>query len=289
MVALSWERAALPHGAAITRLLGVAVVGAAWFALVWVVPGIGSTFNEVGMLRIAIHGVTLWGLWLGLGSSSASPEERVRTWLAIAILLTLWLATIWVFAAGGTFVPRPPVPGRPPIPLLPIAILLPTIVALILLLRSRRVTALLDSMPSHWLVGLQAYRVLGGFFLIYYARGQIPGVFALPAGIGDVTTGLLALPAAAYVATGTAFGRRIGIAWNVLGLLDFVSAISLGAMSSPGPFQVFALDHPNTLIGTYPTVMIPAFAVPSSIVLHILSIRQLVRLGRRSTAAPSSR
>lgn len=282
MVALSWERTAPPHNAALTRLLGVAAATAAWFALVWAVPAIGSAFNDIGILRIAIHAVTLWGLWLGLGLSSVTPEERVRTWLAIALPLTLWLAAIWVFAEGGAFVPRPPVPGRPPIPRLPIAIFLPTIIALVLLLRSKRVTAMLDAMPAHWLVGLQVYRVLGGFFLIYYARGLAPGVFALPAGIGDVTTGLLALPAAAYVATGTAWGRRIGIVWNLLGLLDFVSAISLGAMSSPGPFQVFALDQPNVLIGTYPTVMIPAFAVPTSIVLHMLSLRQLVRRGRQA-------
>jgi hypothetical protein len=49
------------------------------------------------------------------------------------------------------------------------------------------------------------------------------------------------------------------------------------------------LDHPNALVGAFPTVMIPAFAVPTSIVLHILSIRQLIRIGRQSTAAPSSR
>jgi hypothetical protein len=288
MVALGWERpVVLPHNAALTRLLAVAAVAAAWFALVWLVPGIGAAFNEIGALRIAVHAVTLWGLWLGLGLSGLSREAQVRTWLAIAIPFTLWLAAIWALAAGGVFVPRPPVPGQPPIPRLPIAILLPTLAALVLLLRSKRMTALLDSMPAHWLVGLQVYRVLGGFFLIYYARGLVPGVFALPAGIGDVATGLLALPAAAYVATGTPFGRRIGIAWNLLGLLDFASAISLGAMSSPGPLQLFAFDQPNTLIGTYPTVMIPAFAVPSSIVLHVLSIRQLMRLGRQSTAAPS--
>ncbi len=279
MVALGWERPVLPHNTAITRLLAVAAATAAWFALVWLVPAIGATFNELGVLRIVIQAVILWGLWLGLGMLDLPGEARTRTWLAIAIPFTLWLAVIWVAAAGGAFVPRPPIPGRLPIPLLPIAIFLPTILALVLLLRSRRVTALLDAIPAHWLVALQVYRVLGGFFLIYYARGLTPGVFALPAGIGDVTTGLLALPAAAYVATGTAFVRRVGIAWNLLGLLDFASAISLGAMSSPGPLQVLAFDQPNALIGTYPTVMIPAFAVPSSIVLHILSLRQLVRRG----------
>jgi hypothetical protein len=201
----------------------------------------------------------------------------------------LWLTAIWMLAVNGVFEPRPPVPGQPPIPLLPIAILLPTLIGIVLLLRSRRVTAVLDAQPAAWLIGLQAYRVFGGFFLINYARGLIPGEFALPAGIGDVMVGLLALPAAAYVATGTGLGRRIGIAWNLLGLLDFASAISLGFLTSPGPFQVLALAHPNALVGTFPTVMIPAFAVPTSILLHALSIRQLVRLGRQSTAASSSR
>jgi hypothetical protein len=31
-------------------------------------------------------------------------------------------------------------------------------------------------------------------------------------------------------------------------------------------------------LGSFPTVMIPAFAVPSSILLHALSLRQLRRL-----------
>jgi hypothetical protein len=42
-------------------------------------------------------------------------------------------------------------------------------------------------------------------------------------------------------------------------------------------------NPPNTLIGTYPTVMIPAFAVPISLMLHALSLRQLARLGSNHT------
>lgn len=75
-------------------------------------------------------------------------------------------------------------------------------------------------------------------------------------------------------------GRKIGIWWNVLGLVDFLVAIGMGMMTSPGRFQVFALDHPNAQIGTFPSVMIPAFAVPNSIILHALSLRQLRRLER---------
>jgi hypothetical protein len=48
-----------------------------------------------------------------------------------------------------------------------------------------------------------------------------------------------------------------------------------------GPLQVLALDHPNLQAGLYPNVMIPAFAVPTWIILHALSLWQLRRAARR--------
>jgi len=68
------------------------------------------------------------------------------------------------------------------------------------------------------------------------------------------------------------------MAWNIFGLLDFTVAIVLGTLSTPGPLQIFGLDIPASLAGTYPIVLIPAFTVPSSILLHALSIRQLRRM-----------
>jgi hypothetical protein len=102
-------------------------------------------------------------------------------------------------------------------------------------------------------------------------------VFALPAGIGDVLVGLLALPVAFYLAAGAARGRAVAVAWNFLGIVDLINAVTLGALSSPGPQQHLALDHPNVLTSSYPTVMTPAFAVPFSLILHGLSLWQLWR------------
>jgi hypothetical protein len=48
-------------------------------------------------------------------------------------------------------------------------------------------------------------------------------------------------------------------------------------MTAPGPLQQLAFDHPNLLVAAYPNVLIPAFIVPSSIILHALSLRQLRR------------
>jgi hypothetical protein len=130
------------------------------------------------------------------------------------------------------------------------------------------------------LVALQVYRIVGGIFLVNWADGTAAGVFAWPAGIGDMLTGIMALPVALQLASGAENGRRAAMAWNIFGLLDFAVATTMGMLSTPGPLQIFGLDIPASLAGTYPIVLVPAFAVPSSILLHALSIRQLRRIGR---------
>jgi hypothetical protein len=95
-------------------------------------------------------------------------------------------------------------------------------------------------------------------------------------------TGIAALPVALLLASGAERGRSAAMAWNIFGLLDFAVAITMGTLSSPGPLQIFGLDIPASLAGTYPIVLIPAFAVPSSILLHALSIRQLRRMQART-------
>jgi hypothetical protein len=167
---------------------------------------------------------------------------------------------------GARFRPRPGVPA------LPIAIFLPVLVGLVLLLRSHRVAAILGAMPPSWLIGLQVYRVFGGIFLVAWMRGNLSGTFALPAGAGDVLIGLLALPIAYLVHRDAPGSRKAAIAWNILGLADFAVAIGIGILSTPGPLQVIVPDGSNAQLGTFPTVMIPAFAVPSSILLHALSL-----------------
>jgi hypothetical protein len=119
---------------------------------------------------------------------------------------------------------------------------------------------------------------------VSWASGSLPGAFALPAGTGDVLVGLLALPAAVMVAQGTRAGWAVGIAWNLLGLLDLTVAITMGTLSTPGPLQVFGADLRDVQFGTYPIVMTPAFAVPTSIILHGLSLWQLRCTARRAAS-----
>jgi len=253
-------------------LLWVAPLTALWIALTYSVPIVSSSGVQTVGVRVFIHMMLSLGLWLGLERTDLTPTQQRNFWLAVLIPYTLWLAVVWSAAINGAFRL-----GASPVPLLPLAIFLPVIIGAPILLRSKRMGQVLDAMPATWLIALQLYRVFGSVFLVGWARNVIPGIFALPAGIGDVTTGLLAVPVAIALTASTLEARKAAIAWNVFGLLDFAVAVGIGLAITPGPLQLIVPSIANTTGGLYPSVMIPAFAVPSSILLHALSLRQLRR------------
>ncbi|CAB3793015.1 hypothetical protein LMG28614_03628 [Paraburkholderia ultramafica] len=243
-----------------------------WIALIYWKPIIPTSGVPTTAHQLMAHGLVAVGLWLGLESTDLTPGQRRSTWLAVMLPDTLWFAVAWSAAINGVFRT-----GASPLPWLPMAIFLPVVIGAPLLLLSKRVGQVLDAMPATWLVALQLYRIFGGWALAAWLHGVLPGVFTLPAGIGDVLTGLFAVPAAIAVASGTAQGRKAAIAWNIFGLADFAVAIALGIITSPGRFQLIVPNVPGIGAGAYPDVLTPAFVVPSSILLHALSLRQLIR------------
>jgi hypothetical protein len=264
--------AVVPSRSAWRSPLWLAPLTALWMLLIYRWPAIPDSGLPTTTHQLAAHGLIALGLWLGLDRTNLTPVQRRRIWLAVLIPDTLWFAVAWSAAINGVFRL-----DATPLPALPLAIFLPLIVGLPLLLLSERIGQVLDAMPANWLVALQLYRVFGSWALAAWMRGALPGVFALPAGIGDVLTGLLALPAATSVATGTAGGRRVATLWNILGLADFAVAITMGMITTPGPLQLIVPDVQSIGAGVYPGVLTPAFVVPSSILLHALSLRQLRR------------
>ena len=243
-----------------------------WLALIYWKPIIPASGVPTTAHQLMVHGLVAIGLWLGLERANLTLGQRRTTWLAVMIPDTLWFAFAWSAAINGVFRT-----GASPWPWLPLAIFLPVMIGTPLLLLSKRVGQVLDAMPAAWLVALQLYRVFGGWALAGWLHGALPGVFALPAGIGDVMTGLFAVPVAIAVASGTARGRKAAIAWNIFGLADFAVAITLGMVTSPGRFQLIVPSVASIGAGAYPDVLTPAFVVPGSILLHVLSLRQLIR------------
>lgn len=132
-----------------------------------------------------------------------------------------------------------------------------------------------DSIPLHFLVGIQIFRVMGIGFLSFYSLGLIPGEFALPTGWGDVFVGFTAILVAFLLWTKQSFAKNLAIWWNYLGIADLCLAITLGIITFPRPFQTLPTSPDNLQIALFPLVLVPLFAVPLSLLLHFFALRAL--------------
>ncbi len=224
--------------------------------------------------NVAVGMVVLFGLFLTRSRIELAARAERRAIDMIFVILIAWFTLAFFLARAEVF---RTVPDGSIWPNISFGITLPILIGGAFILFSKIFGRILDIVPQHWLVGIQFYRILGVIFLVAYAEGLLPGIFALPAGYGDILVGLLA-PAAAYLYLRmgrAAWGYVLG--WNVLGIADLVMAVTLGLLSSPGRFQMLSFDAPNQFASAYPLVMIPVFAVPLSILLHMASLRKLSR------------
>ena len=224
------------------------------------------------------------GVDQALKRSNWSVNRRRRTVFTVAAVSVGWLAVSVALASLNAYRGAP---GRPPT--IAFGIVIPILVGCLMIWRWPAVSRLMDALPRSWVIAVQFYRVEGVTFLMLYAAKLLPGIFALPAGIGDVSVGLAALAIGINASAGRPPGARTVLLWNLFGIADLIIALSTGFLSSPSPFQVFALDRPNELISVFPLVLIPTFLVPLAIILHIISLIQLGRVNGNSRTKSSLR
>jgi hypothetical protein len=107
----------------------------------------------------------------------------------------------------------------------------------------------------------QLWRVIGVAFLFALAYGQVPAGFAVPAGIGDLATGIAAFAVVLALGNGSLTRGRL-YAFTALGVADFLVANATGLALEPPALTAWPL-------ATFPTIMVPFFAV-----LHLVAVLQ---------------
>ncbi len=133
--------------------------------------------------------------------------------------------------------------------------------------------------PPTWIIAIHAARIIGASFLALHDMKLLPPEFALPAGYGDVTVAALALVTVYALTTRKPYARALAIGWNLLGILDFITALSTGAtFITPFARQLAASGMSLSYLNY--VLIIPAFGVPLIGVLHIYSLYQLLNRRR---------
>jgi hypothetical protein len=186
-----------------------------------------------------------------------------------------WFVAVFTVGAADGFV-RPA--GQPPLPIL-LSSMLPLAAFLAAYFGSSRFRALVLSADLRLLSAAQAWRAGGLIFLAFYAYDLLPGLFAWPAGLGDIAIGLTAPWIAAALTRDSRYAAEGRFAaWNVFGILDLVVAVGTGTLSSgivPG-----LTDVRSTPMSYMPLVLIPAFLVPLFVMLHLTALFQWWRARR---------
>lgn len=196
-------------------------------------------------------------------------------------LATLWFGAIFALAASGSLALSP---GEPPTLILA-AVAGPPLLFLLAVFWFPQLRAWALSLDPALLTALQGWRVLGGSFLFVYAFGRLPGLFAWPAGLGDVAVGIGAPFAALALARGRlSITSNKFLAVHAAGLLDFAIALGSGIVARnqiPGLVEGIT----SSAMGELPLVLVPAFGVPVFIILHLIVLLQVWESRRAGAAA----
>lgn len=196
-----------------------------------------------------------------MSGTDPTPYRSSRVLLAGAV----WLATAITFAASGA-----PQHLRPPVPQLIVLVL--TGLLLLATFRLPGLFAWAFTIDSRWLVALHLSRFVGIYFLVLYARGELPGAFAVAAGWGDILVAILGL---FILISGppTLKGRwPFYVIWNAIGLVDILMVVARAALvgiADPQSMRVLLKLPLNPLL---------TFLVPLIIASHIVLFARLTRI-----------
>lgn len=148
-----------------------------------------------------------------------------------------------------------------------------------------KVRSAMMAIPVQLIVALNAWRVLGVFMVLGGVAGTMSGPFPYSAGIGDIITGIFAIPIARIAARNPRDLRVLE--WNIFGALDLIAAVFLGITSqNGGPLQLIHAGVGSSAMATLPWAFIPLVLVPTYLIGHALvfaHVREATAAGRQGT------
>ena len=222
------------------------------------------------VIPVLLFAVLVWGVVVASKKAGASSKAARRGGIGIAAATAVWMAVTWIVGADGTLRAWDRMPP-------PFLILLLAIIAMSVALAFGSTGRNLSRFVPLWaLVAVQGFRLpLELAMHKMYERGIMPGQMTYTGRNFDIVTGATAIIVAIVVAMGYG-GRRLVMAWNVLGFALLVNIIVVAVLSTP-VFAYFGPDRLNTFVTYVPFVWLPAVMVTAALAGHLIIARALAR------------
>ena len=203
---------------------------------------------------------------------NADKSKRVKTYLVTSILISVWLVISALTALNGTLHDFTTTPPRL------LLVVIPPVLAIIYISSSKRINAIIKEIPPEWFLYIQSFRVLMEVLLwLLFLKNIIPVQMTFEGINYDILIGLSAPLVAYYALSVNKWPRITALLWNLAGLLLVTNIFLVAMLSTPSPMRQFFNEPAKTLVAYFPFVWIPAFIVPFAYLMHVLSIKQLLK------------
>jgi hypothetical protein len=215
--------------------------------------------------------ITISGLVKSLQKAHHPNYTSVLYQVVLGILA--WLAALTILSMRGFFENLEAFPPR-------IMLALGgAVVVIVILAISKKFGKILREFPPAWLIWPQVFRVAVEIVLwMVYENGNGPKQMTFEGLNFDILAGITA-PLAAWLAFGG--GRKnytLALVWNFAGLALLINILTVAVLSIPA---IGVFESPNVFVAYFPFVLLPGFVAPYALMLHVISIRQLIMLRKK--------
>src|SRR6185436_9582312 len=165
------------------------------------------------LLTLVCLVLILTGLRAVLKRTNWEKNMQNKILFGTIFILLIWVGLLTILSSKGFFSDFSKLPPRPAL-----AILMPLPI-IMLIAFSKTGTRLLQTVPSHWLVFMQSFRIVVEFLLLFaFMAGKLPVQMTFEGRNFDVLTGVLALPVGYLLARKKSYASKLGIAFNIIGI-----------------------------------------------------------------------
>ena len=162
-------------------------------------------------------------------------------------------------------------------PIFPLTLIVPSFVFIGLFLYRNRNRKWIKSIPEHWIIYFQSFRILVEILFVFSLAEGIVNYQVTIEGYNFDMVFAFTAPFIAFLVYGKkVLSRKFILIWNYLGLAVLLSVIILFMTSIYTP-EIYGSKLPLLPLEsmTYPYMLIAGFLMPTAVFLHVLSILQL--------------
>jgi hypothetical protein len=227
------------------------------------------------MENVPIYVSVLFSITTGLGLIIFYHASHLsKLWLLLAFA---WLTTLTILSVNNFFTVTNTLPPRF------LLLITPPLLLIVSLFFTAAGQQYLDTLHLKYLTLLHIVRFpleLVLFFL--FLHKTVPELMTFKGRNFDILSGLTAPIIYYFGFVRKKISNKTILVWNFVGLALLFIVVSHAILSAPSPFQRFAFTQPNIAVLYFPFVWLPGFIVPLVLFSHLVCIRRLLLINRKT-------